>query len=71
MDDVRLAKVSKFLGKHLRRKPDAIGLILQLGGWVGWTTSRQTQRRRAWSVRGTAPRLASPWTPQLIGRIKA
>ena len=27
-------RVSKFLSKHLRHSPEAIGLILQAGGWV-------------------------------------
>ena len=30
----RLATVSKFLAKHLRHAPDALGLTLQPGGWV-------------------------------------
>jgi putative RNA 2'-phosphotransferase len=32
--DRRLVTVSKFLAKHLRHAPDALGLILQPGGWV-------------------------------------
>jgi putative RNA 2'-phosphotransferase len=30
----RLITVSKFLAKHLRHTPDALGLTLQPGGWV-------------------------------------
>lgn len=30
----RLVTVSKFLAKHLRHTPDALGLTLQPGGWV-------------------------------------
>jgi putative RNA 2'-phosphotransferase len=30
----RLVTVSKFLAKHLRHAPDALGLTLQPGGWV-------------------------------------
>lgn len=30
----RLVAVSKFLAKHLRHAPDALGLTLQPGGWV-------------------------------------
>jgi putative RNA 2'-phosphotransferase len=30
----RLVTVSKFLAKHLRHAPDALGLTLQSGGWV-------------------------------------
>jgi putative RNA 2'-phosphotransferase len=33
--DRRLITVSKFLAKHLRHAPDALGLTLQTGGWVG------------------------------------
>lgn len=29
-----LTTISKFLSKHLRHKPDALGLTLQAGGWV-------------------------------------
>ena len=32
--DRRLFTVSKFLAKHLRHAPDALGLTLQPGGWV-------------------------------------
>ena len=31
----RLVKISKFLAKHLRHKPEALGLTLLPGGWVG------------------------------------
>src|SRR4051794_37778162 len=32
--DRRLITVSKFLAKHLRHAPEALGLTLQPGGWV-------------------------------------
>ena len=32
--DHRLTAISKYLAKHLRHAPDALGLTLQLGGWV-------------------------------------
>lgn len=32
--DRRLVTISKFLAKHLRHAPEALGLTLQLGGWV-------------------------------------
>lgn len=32
--DRRLVTISKFLAKHLRHDPDALGLMLQPGGWV-------------------------------------
>jgi putative RNA 2'-phosphotransferase len=35
MTQSRRIRVSKFLSKHLRHAPDAIGLSLQPGGWVG------------------------------------
>ena len=34
MDDKRLVRISKFLSKHLRHEPGAIGLQLRPGGWV-------------------------------------
>jgi len=37
--DRSLVTVSKFLAKHLRHAPDALGLTLQPGGWCWWTTS--------------------------------
>jgi putative RNA 2'-phosphotransferase len=34
MDSKRLIRVSKFLSKHLRHEPEALGLALEPGGWV-------------------------------------
>lgn len=34
MEDKRLVKLSKYLSKHLRHRPEAIGLTLEPGGWV-------------------------------------
>lgn len=34
MEDRRLIKVSKYLSKHLRHTPEALGLTLEPGGWV-------------------------------------
>jgi putative RNA 2'-phosphotransferase len=34
MDKARQVKVSKFLSKHLRHTPEALGLVLANGGWV-------------------------------------
>lgn len=31
----RHIQISKFLTRHLRHTPEAIGLILEPGGWVG------------------------------------
>jgi putative RNA 2'-phosphotransferase len=35
MDTKQATRLSKFLSLHLRHRPDAIGLTLQEGGWVG------------------------------------
>lgn len=34
MNDKEMVRISKFLSKHLRHEPQAIGLTLQPGGWV-------------------------------------
>ena len=34
MDEARLVKVSKYLSKHLRHRPERLGLELEPGGWV-------------------------------------
>jgi putative RNA 2'-phosphotransferase len=34
MDEKRLVKASKYLSRHLRHQPEAIGLTLEPGGWV-------------------------------------
>lgn len=34
MDQQRVIKVSKYLSKHLRHRPERLGLTLQPGGWV-------------------------------------
>jgi putative RNA 2'-phosphotransferase len=34
MDDARLVKISKYLSKHLRHRPERLGLTLAPGGWV-------------------------------------
>ncbi|MEU3841568.1 RNA 2'-phosphotransferase [Streptomyces sp. NPDC028635] len=33
-DDRRVVRVSKYLSKHLRHRPDRIGVVLDEGGWV-------------------------------------
>jgi putative RNA 2'-phosphotransferase len=35
MDAKRLIRISKYLSKHLRHEPEALGLQLAPGGWVG------------------------------------
>lgn len=34
MDGKRLVKMSKYLSRHLRHQPEALGLTLEPGGWV-------------------------------------
>ncbi len=34
MDEKRLVKLSKYLSRHLRHQPQALGLTLDPGGWV-------------------------------------
>ncbi len=35
MNNSRVIKISKYLSKHLRHKPERIGITVQPGGWVG------------------------------------
>ncbi len=35
LDEERMTKISKYLSKHLRHSPEALGLTLEPGGWVG------------------------------------
>src|ERR1700712_429484 len=34
MEEAQLVRISKFLSKHLRHEPEALGLELEDGGWV-------------------------------------
>ena len=34
MNQKQITHPSKFLPKHLRHEPEAIGIVLQPGGWV-------------------------------------
>lgn len=34
LEDKRLVRLSKYLSKHLRHTPEALGLTLESGGWV-------------------------------------
>lgn len=34
MDEKQLVKLSKYLARHLRHQPEALGLTLEPGGWV-------------------------------------
>ena len=35
MDEKRIVKISRYLSKHLRHRPERLGLRLEPGGWVG------------------------------------
>ncbi|TDC70385.1 RNA 2'-phosphotransferase [Actinomadura sp. GC306] len=37
MDERRAVRISKYLARHLRHRPDRIGLTLDPGGWAGVT----------------------------------
>ena len=37
MNDKQRTRISKFLSKHLRHEPEAIGLTLEVGGWIAVT----------------------------------
>ncbi|HEU4783143.1 MAG TPA: RNA 2'-phosphotransferase [Ktedonobacterales bacterium] len=38
MDEKQLVKLSKYLSRHLRHQPEALGLTLEPGGWVAVDT---------------------------------
>jgi putative RNA 2'-phosphotransferase len=48
--DRNLVMVSKFLAKHLRHAPDALGLTLQPGGWVSVDDLLAASERAAFSI---------------------
>jgi putative RNA 2'-phosphotransferase len=48
--DRRLVTVSKFLAKHLRHAPDALGLTLQPGGWVAVDDLLATSARAGFAI---------------------
>ena len=45
MDETHLVKVSKYLSKHLRHAPEALGLTLAPGGWVPVDTLLEAARQ--------------------------
>ena len=45
MDERHLIKLSKYLSRHLRHQPEAIGLTLELGGWVAVDTLLESVAR--------------------------
>jgi putative RNA 2'-phosphotransferase len=50
MNDKQRTRISKFLSKHLRHEPDAIGVTLEPGGWVAVDALLDGCRRAGWSV---------------------
>ncbi|MDQ3814011.1 MAG: RNA 2'-phosphotransferase [Armatimonadota bacterium] len=50
MDDKRLVKISKFLSKHLRHSPEALGLRLEAGGWVEVEALLRACARRGFDI---------------------
>lgn len=45
MDEKRLVKLSKYLSRHLRHQPEALGLTLEPGGWVAVDALLAAMRR--------------------------
>ena len=45
MDEKRLVKLSKYLSRHLRHQPEALGLTLEPGGWVAVETLLAAMKR--------------------------
>ena len=50
MDERRLIKVSKYLSKHLRHRPERLGLRLGTGGWVGVDDLLEACRRHRFPI---------------------
>ena len=47
LDQKRLVKLSKYLSRHLRHQPEALGLTLAPGGWVAVDALLAAMRRNA------------------------
>lgn len=45
MDEKRVVKASKYLSRHLRHQPGALGLTLEPGGWVAVDVLLEAMRR--------------------------
>jgi putative RNA 2'-phosphotransferase len=45
MDEKRVVKASKYLSRHLRHQPGALGLTLEPGGWVAVDALLEAMRR--------------------------
>lgn len=50
MNEAREVKISKYLAKHLRYQPEALGLVLEPGGWVAIDTLLDACRRHRFVV---------------------
>ena len=61
MDEKRLVKVSKYLSKHLRHRPERLNLALDPGGWVGVDELLEACRRRDFP-------LSRPELEEVVGR---
>jgi putative RNA 2'-phosphotransferase len=46
MDEKRLVKISKYLSRHLRHRPEDLGLTLEQGGWVAVDTLLAALKQR-------------------------
>ena len=62
MDEKRLVKASKYLSRHLRHQPEAIGLTLEPGGWVAWMRCWRPCGATASRSRARTWRRSSPTT---------
>lgn len=50
MDEKRLVKLSKYLSRHLRHQPRALGLTLEPGGWVAVETLLAAMARHGMTI---------------------
>lgn len=50
MDAKRLVKASKYLARHLRHQPEALGLTLDPGGWVAVDALLAAMRREGFAL---------------------
>ena len=50
MDDRRLVRVSKYLSRHLRHRPERIGLVLDPQGWVDVDTLLAAAARHGFTI---------------------
>lgn len=50
MDKQQLVRMSKYLSRHLRHRPEAIGLTLEPGGWVAVDALLAAARRNGFAL---------------------